>query len=211
MTVRVAVLASGSGTNLQALIDARHNNTLTCDIVCVVTDNPSAGAIERAERAGITSVVVKKDASESRQQYDTRLATTLQNLNVDLVVLAGFMRLLSMAFLGQFPMRVVNLHPALPGEFPGTHAIGRAFDEKQSGRTASGVMVHFVPDEGVDDGPVIATQQVPLFVTDSLDDFTQRMHEAEHVLIVSAVQQIVNDIESHSFIAHSHSPKEVSP
>ena len=208
MTVRVAVLASGTGTNLQALIDARHNGLFTGDIVCVVSDKPDAVALQRAQQADIATAVVTNASDESRTEYDARLAECLTQANVDLVVLAGFMRLLSMTFLSHFPMRVINLHPALPGEFPGTHAIERAFAEKDNGRTASGVMVHFVPDEGIDNGPVIAYQSVPLHISDSFEDFSRRIHTAEHQLLVSAVQHVVEHLESNSL--SSITPKEIS-
>jgi phosphoribosylglycinamide formyltransferase 1 len=188
MSFRIVVLASGSGTNLQALLDASRAGTLSAEVAAVVTDNEKAGAIERARAAGVPALIVVKTKEESRSEYDARLAECVQHLNPDLVVLAGFMRLLSMQFLCHFPMRVINLHPALPGELPGTNAIERAFVERDtSGRHRSGVMVHFVPDEGVDNGPVIALQEVPLLPTDTLDTFADRIHAAEHQLIVTAV------------------------
>ena len=204
---KVAVLASGSGTNLQALIDARASKRLDADIVAVITDNPSAGAIQRAHTAGIAVHVVSRSVGESRAQYDARLADVVRSTGADLVVLAGFMRLLSMQFLSYFPMRVVNLHPALPGEFPGINAIERAFAERDTvGRTHSGVMVHFVPDEGVDDGPVIETREVPILPTDTVETFTERMHETEHIIIVSAVQRVVESLSQ-----SSHQPEEFTP
>jgi phosphoribosylglycinamide formyltransferase-1 len=196
--IKLAVLASGSGTNLQALIDARESGQLTAHIVSVITNTPDAGALERAKRAGIATYVVAKTSEETRAQYDARLAQCVRDTGADLVVLAGFMRLLSMAFLQHFPNQVVNLHPALPGEFPGVNAIERAFAERDThGRTHSGVMVHFVPDEGVDDGPVIATCEVPMYESDTITTFTERMHEAEHELIVSAVQRVVESLSHH--------------
>jgi phosphoribosylglycinamide formyltransferase-1 len=204
---KVAVLASGSGTNLQALIDACTTRWLDAEIVAVITDNAQAGAIQRARDAGIEVHVVEKVDNETRREYDTRLADVVQQMDPDLVVLAGFMRLLSMHFLSHFPMRVINLHPALPGEFPGINAIERAFSERDElGRTHSGVMVHFVPDEGVDDGPVIETREVPIYPTDTLETFTERMHQTEHALIVSAVRQVAE-----TFIRHSHQPEELTP
>ena len=111
---------------------------------------------DRAGAAGIPAVHVGRHAGEARADYDARLADVVAGFGPDLVVLAGWMRILTMSFLGWFPDRVVNLHPALPGELPGTHAIERAWHEALAGeRTATGVMVHLVPDEGVDDGPVL--------------------------------------------------------
>jgi formyltetrahydrofolate-dependent phosphoribosylglycinamide formyltransferase len=206
-TAKVAVLASGSGTNLQALIDACGTSQLSAHIVAVVTDNPDAGAIARAHAAHIPTIVVSRQKDETRSDYDLRLAQAVRDTRADVVVLAGFMRLLSMNFLAHFPMRVINLHPALPGEFPGVHAIERAFAERDvKGRTHSGVMVHFVPDEGVDNGPVIASRQVPILKSDTLDTFTQRMHETEHELIVLAVQKVIQ-----SDLHHLMYPEELTP
>jgi formyltetrahydrofolate-dependent phosphoribosylglycinamide formyltransferase len=206
-TAKVAVLASGSGTNLQALIDACGTSQLSAHIVAVVTDNPDAGAIARAHAAQIPTIVVSRQKDETRSDYDLRLAQAVRDTRADVVVLAGFMRLLSMNFLAHFPMRVINLHPALPGEFPGVHAIERAFAERDvKGRTHSGVMVHFVPDEGVDNGPVIASRQVPILKSDTLDTFTQRMHETEHELIVLAVQKVIQ-----SDLHHLMYPEELTP
>lgn len=204
---KVAVLASGSGTNLQALIDACGTSQLSAHIVAVVTDNPDAGAIARAHAAQIPTIVVSRQKDETRSDYDLRLAQAVRDTRADVVVLAGFMRLLSMNFLAHFPMRVINLHPALPGEFPGVHAIERAFAERDvKGRTHSGVMVHFVPDEGVDNGPVIASREVPILKSDTLDTFTQRMHETEHELIVLAVQKVIQ-----SDLHHLMYPEELTP
>lgn len=204
---KVAVLASGSGTNLQALLDACATARLSARIVAVITDNPNAGAISRAHAAEIPAIVVDRGADEARGDYDTRLAQVVRDTGADVVVLAGFMRLLSMNFLAYFPMRVINLHPALPGEFPGVNAIERAFTERDTrGRTHSGVMVHFVPDEGVDDGPVIATCEVPILPGDTLSVFTERMHETEHELIVSALQSVLL-----SDLHPSKQPEELSP
>jgi phosphoribosylglycinamide formyltransferase-1 len=110
------------------------------------------------------------------------------------VVLAGFMRLLTMDFLVHFPQRVINVHPALPGELPGTHAIARAFDEFVAGkRTHTGVMVHFVPDEGVDNGPVIDSAIVPIHPSDSLADLEQSMHATEHQILINALTQLTKE------------------
>ena len=123
-----------------------------------MSDRPTRYALDRATAAGVPAVRVPPDAGEARADYDTRLADVVAARDPDFVVLAGWMRILTMSFLGRFPDRVVNLHPALPGELPGTHAIERAWHEALAGeRTRTGVMVHLVPDEGVDDGPVLAT------------------------------------------------------
>jgi phosphoribosylglycinamide formyltransferase-1 len=109
-----------------------------------------------------------------------------------IIVLAGFMRVLSNIFLSQFPNQVINIHPALPGELPGTSAIERAFAEFTNGtRRETGVMVHFVPDEGVDNGPVISQQTVPIHVADTLNTLEARVHTTEHTLVIDALQQLI--------------------
>ena len=161
-----------NGSNLQAIIDAmRRRRASPAEVVAVVSDRADADALARAGAAGVPAVHVGRHAGEARPDYDARLADVVAGFGPDFVVLAGWMRMLTMSFLGWFPDRVVNLHPALPGELPGTRAIERAWHEALAGeRTSTGVMVHLVPDEGVDDGPVLATAAVPIRPDDTLDD-----------------------------------------
>ncbi len=193
-SARIAVLASGNGSNLQALLDACAVGYLDAEVVCVVSDRPGARALSRAVDASVPQVVLVPgpDADDDRRLWDERLAEIVAEAEPDWVVLAGFMRLLSSRFLDRFPNRVVNVHPALPGELPGTRAIERAFDEFVDGhRTNTGVMVHLVPDEGVDSGPVVAHETVPIVSSDSLDSLTDRMHVTEHRLLVAALQGLI--------------------
>jgi phosphoribosylglycinamide formyltransferase-1 len=186
--VRLVVMASGQGSNLGALIEAIQAETLAAEILAVVSDQPEAYALTRAHSANIPAYPLPKNPGESRQEYDRRLAELVRNIQPDLVILAGWMRLLSMNFLSHFPHQVLNIHPALPGELPGVNAIERAWDEHLAGqRTHSGVMVHLVPNEGVDDGPVIATTEVPISSGDDLPTFQARMHAAEHRLLRTAI------------------------
>jgi phosphoribosylglycinamide formyltransferase-1 len=193
---RIAVLVSGSGSNLQAILDATASGALAAEVALVVSNLPGVTALDRAEAAGVRSVVVEREPGEARADYDARLAAIVGEAQPDWVVLAGWMRILTMSFLGAFPNRVVNLHPALPGELPGTHAIERAYDEARSGsRTGTGVMVHLVPDEGVDDGPVLATATVAIHPSDTLDDLAERVHRAEHALLVSTLTGLITSKE----------------
>jgi phosphoribosylglycinamide formyltransferase-1 len=186
--VRLVVLASGGGTNLQALIDAIDSGSLECSITAVISDRGDAFALTRARTAGIPAHHVALSPGEARRTYDRRLADLVIDHDPDLIVLAGWMRLLSTEFLDHFPDRVLNVHPALPGELPGINAIDRAWAQYLLGeRERSGVMVHLVPDEGVDDGPVLATVEVPILHTDDLTSFTARMHAAEHVLLPATI------------------------
>jgi len=183
-------MVSGNGSNLQALIDAIEKSEVKASIVLVVSSDPEAYALRRAENAGIPSVVLryrrdqKLEKEASRRAYDRMLAETIAPYRADYIFLLGWMRILSAEFTTRFPGRIVNLHPALPGMFPGTHAIERAWDACARGEiTESGVMTHFVPDERVDAGPVIASERVAMDRTETLDDFEKRMHDAEHILV----------------------------
>jgi phosphoribosylglycinamide formyltransferase-1 len=139
----------------------------------------------------VPSVHVGRHDGESRNDYDARLADVVAGFAPDLVILAGWMRILTADFLGWFPERVINLHPALPGELPGTRAIERAWQEAMAGeRTGSGVMVHLVPDEGVDDGPVLASADVPIRPDDTLETFEQRVHDTEHRVLVDTIRTL---------------------
>ena len=184
-------MASGNGSNAQALIDACACGELPAQVVAVVSDKADARALARADTAGLPAVHVGKRPGESRGDYDARLADIVSGFDPDYVVLVGWMRVLTLSFLGWFPGMVINLHPALPGEYPGTHAIDRAFADAQAGRRSStGVMVHFVPDEGVDDGPLLATAVVPILPDDTLDTLETRVHATEHRLLVDTIRDV---------------------
>ena len=188
---RLVVLVSGSGSNLQAIIDACNDDRLAAEVVAVVSDKPDVFALQRADAAGVPAVHIGVHPGEERSDYDARLADVVAGFDPDLVVLAGWMRILTMSFLGWFPQRVVNLHPALPGELPGTAAIERAWHEAVDGRrTQTGVMVHLVPDEGIDDGPVLGTATVSIDVEAGFDTFAQTVHAAEHRLLVDTLGQL---------------------
>lgn len=196
---RIAVLASGTGTNFQALIDACDSGELDAEIVALATDK-KCPAVHRAEAAGIPIVFQPwgpyKVAKKLRETYDRDLAVRIMMFQPDLVVLAGWMRILTMGFLEVYPMRVINLHPALPGMFPGTHAIARAWDAYHRGEiTHTGVMVHFVPDEGVDEGPVIAQADVEIHPDDTFETLEARVHAVEHRLLVDAVRTALEEVD----------------
>src|SRR6056297_865861 len=188
---RLVVLVSGSGSNLQAIIDACTSKRLRADVVAVVSNKSDVFALQRADTAGVPAVHVGVHPGEERADYDARLADVVAGFDPDLVVLAGWMRILTMSFLGWFPQRVVNLHPALPGELPGTGAIERAWDEAVVGtRTSTGVMVHLVPDEGVDDGPVLGTTRLHIDVEAAFEAFEADVHAAERRLPVDTLRQL---------------------
>ncbi len=185
---RLVVLASGNGTNLQAILDACADRRLPAGVAAVVSNKAGSGALQRAADAGVPFVHIAPQVDESRADYDARLADIVSGFDPDWVVLAGWMRVLSMSFLGWFPGMVVNLHPALPGELPGVDAIERAWQQARDGhRDHTGVMMHLVPDQGVDDGPVLATATVSIHPSDTLETLTDRVHDVEHRLLVETL------------------------
>jgi len=188
VTKKLIVLISGNGSNLQALIDAIESGHLNTEIELVVSNRPNAFGLHRAQQAGISTQILQyKRRQQSRLAYDLQLADLLMSLSADLIVLAGWMHILSAEFLNYFPQKVINLHPALPGQFAGIHAIERAFAAYEAGDIhESGCMVHYVIPE-VDAGHVILEQTVPFKAEDRLDSFKERMHLAENKLIVDAV------------------------
>ncbi len=185
MNARLVVLVSGEGTNLQTIIRACSQGELEAQVVAVVSNRVAAKGLSRADKADIPTELVVP-SGEERDVYDTNLARVVARYQPDLVVLAGWMRILSNSFLSQF--RVINLHPAMPGQFPGTRAIERAFAAWQAGEIEqSGVMVHWVPDEGIDDGPVIVHSSVPFHSGDTVATFESRVHAVEHQLVVKGI------------------------
>ena len=187
MTPRVVVLVSGNGSNLQALMNAN----LELRIVLVVSNRKAAFALERANAADIATLYAPlkpyTDAGRSRAEYDADLAQKINLLEPDLIVLAGWMHVFSSTFLEGVRVPVINLHPALPGQFAGAHAIEEAYSAWLEGKiTESGCMVHHVIPE-LDAGEAIATRVVPFIAGDTLETYAQRLHAAEHELIVEAV------------------------
>ncbi len=192
MPTRLVILISGNGSNLQAILDACASKELPASVVAVFSNNADAYGLVRAYEAGVKAIHFPKLESESRRDYDARLAEDILTYAPNYVVLAGWMRILTSAFLDHFPNHVVNLHPALPGMFPGMNAIERAFEAfKQNQISQTGVMVHLVPDETVDDGPVIASEIVSIQQNDTLESLEARIHKVEHVLLINALKTIL--------------------
>ena len=197
---RLVVLISGNGSNLQAILDACASGELTASLVCVISNKADAYGLVRAKNAGVEAIHFGKLATETRQEYDQRLADYVTTKQPDYIILAGWMRILSSAFLSSFPNKVINLHPALPDTFPGTHAIERAFEAYQRGEIEhTGVMVHLVPDEGVDNGPVLGTEIVSINKEDTLETLEARVHQTEHVLLVNTLKKILEEKVTRSF------------
>jgi formyltetrahydrofolate-dependent phosphoribosylglycinamide formyltransferase len=191
---KLVVLISGFGSNLQAILDACAAGTLPAQVVAVVSNKREAYGLERARLASIPAIYKPKPKEQDRRVYDAELAELVAAYQPDWVVLAGWMRVLSAAFLDRFPNRVVNLHPALPGTFPGTDAIERAFVARQKGEIQhTGIMVHLVPDEGVDVGPVLAQEVIPIHPSDTLEILEERVHAVEHRLLVSTLKKLLTE------------------
>jgi phosphoribosylglycinamide formyltransferase-1 len=184
--IRLGVLASGGGTNLQAIIDCCQEGSLAAEIAVVITNNPGAGALERAAKAGMPTQCINHRDFARREDFDSAVVKALQEAGVDLVVLAGFMRIITPAFIEAFPERVINIHPALLPAFPGLHVQQQAIDY---GARFSGCTVHFV-DGGVDTGPIIIQAVVPVLPEDTADTLAARILEQEHQIYPRAIQLI---------------------
>jgi formyltetrahydrofolate-dependent phosphoribosylglycinamide formyltransferase len=200
MSGRLAVLISGNGSNLQAIIDAIHMRVLPAEIVLVVSNRKDAFGLQRAAKAGIPTLYHPlkpySDAGRSRQQYDADLAAQVKMYKPDWVVLAGWMHIFSSEFLRHFPYRIINLHPALPGQFPGANAIADALAAYKAGKIKhTGCMVHLVPDEAVDSGPIIGSVDVPIYSNDTEETLGQRVHQVEHTLLIQSLLRLTEGDE----------------
>ena len=185
MSLRLAVLASGTGTNLQAILDTVHGEG-GIEVVGVGSDKPGAMALERADGAGIETAVFAGADYGDRATRDGAIADWLEGLDVELVVLAGYMQLLSPVFIARFANRIVNVHPALLPSFPGLDAIGQALEH---GVQVTGVTVHFV-DEGVDSGPVLLQRPIPIPPDRDRAALEEAIHATEHALLPEAIRLI---------------------
>ncbi|MCX5679522.1 MAG: phosphoribosylglycinamide formyltransferase [Candidatus Omnitrophica bacterium] len=185
--MNIAVLCSGSGTNLQVIIDKVASGYIPARIALVVSDRANAFALERAKKAGIETLVLDKKDFKSREDFDKKLMESLDNKNVGLVVLAGFMRLLGPRFIEKYRNRIINVHPALLPSFKGAHGIKDSLDH---GVKVTGVTVHFV-DEKLDNGPVIAQAALEIRDGDTEESLLERVHKEEHRLYPEAVKLFV--------------------
>ncbi len=184
--LKLGVLISGRGSNLQAIVDGIENGRIPAEIVAVISNVPGALGLQRAEKHGIPAMIVDHKAYETREAFESRLIEILREKGVELVVLAGFMRVLTSHFLKAFPMRVVNIHPALLPSFPGVGVQAKAV---AYGVRFSGCTVHFV-NEGVDAGPIIAQAVVPVFSGDTGESLANRILKMEHRIFPMVIQWI---------------------
>lgn len=189
MTRRIAVLASGRGSNFQAVIDAINAGTIPARCVALITDNPKAYAIERAQKAGIPAVVIDYSSFPSREVYERALLSAMQQQGADLFVLAGYMRILGKGIVQAFPGKMVNIHPALLPSFTGLHAQRQALEY---GVKVAGCTVHFV-DEHLDCGPIILQRPVPVLEGDDEETLAERILEQEHIAFPEAIRLFCED------------------
>ena len=182
--LKIAVLASGSGSNLQAIIDEIKSGFLPVELALVLSDKPQAYALQRAEAAGVPTKVLLPADFASREDYDAELVRLLKASGAEAVAFAGYMRLVTPVFLQAFPHRVLNIHPALLPSFPGLHGQRQAFEY---GVKVAGCTVHFV-DEGMDSGPIILQAPVPVLEDDDADSLAARILEQEHIIYPLALR-----------------------
>ncbi|HOM29827.1 MAG TPA: phosphoribosylglycinamide formyltransferase [Deltaproteobacteria bacterium] len=182
--IRIGVLVSGSGSNLQTIMDACASGLIDGTVAVVISNVPDAYALVRARKMSVPTVVVQHEAYPDRESFDEALAGKLEEYQVDLVTLAGFMRVLTPAFLRRFPGRIMNIHPALLPSFPGLHVRQKAIDY---GVRFSGCTVHFV-DEGVDTGPIIIQAVVPVYPDDTEEELNERILRLEHRIYPMAIR-----------------------
>ncbi|MEA2016694.1 MAG: phosphoribosylglycinamide formyltransferase [Actinomycetota bacterium] len=181
---RIAVFASGFGSNLQAIIDYNKSGDLNGDIVLVLSNNRQASALKRARKSNIRAVFTDPSKYSSRKEYDTKIIELMEREKVDLIVLAGYMFILSSEFVCKFKNKILNIHPALLPAFKGTHGIKDAFEY---GARVTGVTVHFVEEE-LDSGPIIIQEAVDVGQDESMEELESRIHEVEHKIYPLAVK-----------------------
>lgn len=186
---RIAVLASGQGSNLEAILKAVEAGTVAGEVVLVLSDRQEAPALQRARRRGIRSIFLDPSLYASREEYDLAIITELEKEKVELVVLAGFMRMLSPVFIEKYPLRIMNIHPSLLPSFPGTRGVEMAL---AYGVRVTGCTVHFV-DEKMDTGPVILQEAVPVLQDDTVETLHRRINAVEHRLFPRAVDLFCRD------------------
>lgn len=184
---RLAILASGEGSNLQVILDEVNAGTIEAQVALVVSDRKKANALNRGAKAGCPTLHISRKEFPEREVFDTELVKHLKAAHVDWVILAGFMRILSPVFIRAFQGRILNIHPALLPKYPGIHSIERAY---QNHDLETGATVHFV-DDGVDTGPIILQESLPIVPGESLETLTERVHAIEHRIYPEAIRRVL--------------------
>ncbi|KMJ57314.1 phosphoribosylglycinamide formyltransferase [Bacillus sp. LL01] len=183
---RIAIFASGSGSNFQALTDACHKGELEATPALLICDRPGAFVVERATRADIPYFTFAPKSYRNKEDIETHIIEELNRYKIDFIVLAGYMRLIGPTLLSAFKGRIVNIHPSLLPAFPGLDAVGQSLEY---GVKLTGVTIHFV-DEGMDTGPIIAQQAIEVEVDDTREMLEKKIHEVEHIFYPKTLQQL---------------------
>lgn len=183
--MRVAILASGNGTNFEVLAHHFANGDIPGELALLFCNHPTAPVMERAHRLGIPAESFTVKSCGGKEPYENKLLAVLQKYRIDFIALAGYLRVVGPTILSHYDHRIVNLHPAWLPEYPGLHSIERALADQ---RKQTGVTVHYI-DAGLDSGPIIAQERVPILPTDTVDTLAARVHETEHRLYPQALKQ----------------------
>jgi phosphoribosylglycinamide formyltransferase 1 len=187
--LKLGVLISGRGSNLQAIIDACEAGKVPAGVAVVISNNPEAGGLERAKKHNIPAIVVEPKGFKDKNIYELEIVKELKKHNVELVCLAGYMRIVGQVLLEHFPHKIINIHPSLLPSFPGLHAQRQALDH---GVTVTGCTVHFV-DEGCDTGPIIVQSAVPVKENDTEETLSERILQQEHHIYPLAIEFVAKD------------------
>ncbi|MDW0109532.1 phosphoribosylglycinamide formyltransferase [Sporosarcina aquimarina] len=183
---KVAVFASGSGSNFQALVDAVNASTLEADIRLLVCDQPTAAVLERAQKANIESYCISPKNFTDKTAFEKEIVQQLKLRDIEFIVLAGYMRIIGSTILKEFPESIVNIHPSLLPAFPGKDAIGQAIE---AGVQVSGLTIHYV-DAGMDTGPIIFQKEIKIQSEDTRDTVQKRIQQAEHISYPEVLQEL---------------------
>ncbi|TXC85724.1 phosphoribosylglycinamide formyltransferase [Metabacillus litoralis] len=185
---KLAVFASGNGSNFQAIFDSIKLGETDAEISLVVSDKPQAGVIERAKSVNVPAYCFIPKEYEAKADYEHAILSVLENNKIDFVILAGYMRLIGDTLLNAYENRIVNIHPSLLPAFPGKDAVGQAF---QAGVKVTGVTVHFV-DAGMDTGPIIAQKAIEIEAEDTIEAIAKKIHKVEHMLYPKVIKELVS-------------------
>lgn len=192
--MKVAIFASGNGTNFEALTKAFQAGTIPGEVTLLFCDHPDAPVMRRAKRLGVPAFSWTVKESGGKQAYEEKILKLLQDNQIDFIALAGYLRVVGPTLLKPYEGRIVNLHPAWLPEYPGLNSIARAFNDH---RSQTGVTVHFI-DSGLDSGPIIMQKRVPIYPDDTLEKLEQRVHDTEHKLYPQALRKVITDLQKES-------------
>lgn len=189
--MRVAIFASGNGTNFEVLTNHFQKGDIPGKLALLFCNHPGAPVMERAKRLGVPAESFTVKSCGGKEEYEKQVLKLLQKYQIDFIILAGYLRVVGPTILDHYDHRIVNLHPAWLPEYPGLHSIERAFNDHKK---QTGVTVHYI-DSGLDSGPIIAQRHVPILADDTVDTLEARVHETEHQLYPEAVKQVLTELE----------------